>query len=71
MAVNKVEYGGNTLIDLTSDTVTANTLLQGSTAHDKSGEQINGAVQFITYYTGSSEPSASLGQNNDIYLKVV
>ncbi len=71
MARNKVVFGGETLIDLTADTVTANTLLQGSTAHDKSGEQINGAVQFITYYTGTTEPSASLGQNGDIYLKTV
>lgn len=71
MARNKVVYGGETLIDLTADTVTANTLLQGSIAHDKSGEQISGAVQFITYYTGTTEPSATLGQNGDIYLKTV
>ncbi len=25
---------------------------------------------FITYYTGTSAPSASLGNNGDIYLKV-
>lgn len=71
MARNKVVYGGETLIDLTADTVTANTLLQGSTAHDKSGAVINGAVQFITYYTGTTAPSASLGQNGDIYLQTV
>lgn len=71
MARNKVVYGGETLIDLTADTVTANTLLQGSTAHDKSGAVISGAVQFITYYTGTTDPSASLGQNGDIYLKTV
>lgn len=29
------------------------------------------ADEVITYYTGSSEPSASLGENGDIYLKVV
>lgn len=71
MAKNKVIYDGQTLIDLTGDTVTANTLLSGATAHDRSGVQISGSVQFITYYTGTSDPSASLGNNGDIYLKRV
>lgn len=44
MAVNRVDYGGNTLIDLTADTVTAETLLQGHTAHGKDGEMIIGAL---------------------------
>ena len=44
MAVNKVEYGGSTLIDLTSDTVTADNLLSGYTAHDKSGTLITGTL---------------------------
>ena len=42
MAVNKVEYGDTTLIDLTSDTVTKETLLVGATAHTASGESISG-----------------------------
>ena len=42
MAVNKVIYHGNTLLDLTSDTVTPSTLLKGITAHDKSGARITG-----------------------------
>ena len=29
------------------------------------------AIPFVTYYTGSSTPSGSLGSNNDLYLKVV
>lgn len=45
MAINKVEYNGNTLIDLTSDTVTAETLAEGVTAHDKSGAVIVGTMQ--------------------------
>lgn len=71
MAVNKVNFGTTTLIDISNDTVTANTLLSGSTAHDNTGTQINGAVTFVTYYTGSSTPSSSLGSNGDIYLKTV
>lgn len=27
--------------------------------------------EIITYYTGSTAPSSSLGENGDIYLKVV
>lgn len=42
MAINKVVYGGNTLIDLTGDTVTAEQLAKGVTAHDKSGAVITG-----------------------------
>lgn len=42
MAINKVIYGSNTLIDLTPDSVTPETLQQGITAHDKSGEIITG-----------------------------
>ena len=39
---NKIVYGGETLIDLTADTVSADTLAQGITAHDKSGAIITG-----------------------------
>ena len=37
MAINKVIYGGETLIDLTGDTVTADKILSGFTAHDTGG----------------------------------
>ncbi len=40
--INKVIYGGNTLIDLTGDTITESDLAYGVTAHDKSGVQITG-----------------------------
>lgn len=43
MAINKIIYGGNTLLDLTGDTITANDLAYGVTAHDRSGAQITGA----------------------------
>ena len=42
MAVNKVIFGSETLIDLTNDTVQADKLAQGFTAHDKSGAIITG-----------------------------
>lgn len=46
MAINKVIYGGNTLIDLTADTVTADKMLTGTTAHDKSGAVITGTCDY-------------------------
>ena len=42
MAVNKVVLGSETLLDLTGDTVTRDTLLAGHTAHNAAGEQIEG-----------------------------
>ena len=44
--ISKVVYGGKTLIDLTSDTVTADKVLSGYTAHDKSGAAITGTCTF-------------------------
>lgn len=45
-SVNKVIYGGNVLIDLTTDTVTADKLLKGTTAHDKAGDIITGTCEY-------------------------
>jgi hypothetical protein len=42
LAVNKVIYDGETLIDLTEDTVTEETLDESATAHDASGTKITG-----------------------------
>ena len=46
MAVNRVDYNNNTLIDLTSDTVTAADLPAGVTAHDGSGTPITGTANY-------------------------
>lgn len=53
--INKVVYGGNTLIDLTSDTITAADLASGVTAHDKSGATITGTN---TYDSDTSDDTA-------------
>lgn len=44
MAINKVEYAGKVLLDLTEDTVTEDQLLENTVAHDKTGKQIVGAL---------------------------
>lgn len=45
MAYNKIVLKGQTLIDLTGDTVTPDTLVVGATAHDKTGVQITGTME--------------------------
>lgn len=44
--INKVVYGDQTLLDLTADTVTANKILTGYTAHAASGASITGNCDF-------------------------
>ena len=54
MAVSRVDYFGETLIDLENDTVTAEDLAEGVTAHDASGNPIVGVavkVDITQYYT--------------------
>ena len=58
MAYNKVIYGGTTLIDLTSDTVTEDDILAGKKAHDKSGAQITGTC---TYDSDTTDATAAAG----------
>lgn len=61
MGNSKIVYYGETLIDLTGDTVEAAKLLKGITAHDKKGEKITGtfeaadpyAIIGVTYPEGS------------------
>lgn len=45
MSVNKVTYAGNTLIDLTGDTVTSDKLLEGVQAHKADGTIITGTIK--------------------------
>lgn len=52
MAVNKVEINGDTVVDLTEDTVSPDTLLEGETAHDKSGAIITGRLMMPVISVG-------------------
>ena len=44
MAVNKVVFGTTVLVDLMSDTVTSDKMLNGYTAHDRSGAVVTGNI---------------------------
>ena len=57
--INKVIYGGNTLIDLTADTLDAEHLLAPYTGHDKSGAPITGAC---TFDADTSDATAKVGE---------
>ena len=62
---SKVMYGNQVVIDLTGDTVAANKMLSGSTAHDADGEVIVGTLAFTpagTYTPGTTDQTISSGQ---------
>lgn len=56
---SKVIFAGETLIDLTSDTVEAGKLLKGITAHDKSGAPVTGSC---TFDADTSDGTAAEGE---------
>ena len=62
----------------TAVTVSASELVSGTLSISDNGTSdcanyasVNVNIPFVTYYTGSTDPSSSLGSNGDIYLKVV
>lgn len=61
MAVNHVIINGETVVDLRNDTVTPQTLLSGTTAHNAAGEKIAGSV--VTAPASTTTPKA-LGTAN-------
>lgn len=51
MAISKVEFAGEVLIDLTGDTVSAETTLAGFNGHGADGEPFSGSVDLSVYAT--------------------
>ena len=60
MAINKVIYDGTTLIDLTSDTVTADKVLSGYTLHLASGATATGSCDFDVDSSGATATVAEV-----------
>lgn len=69
MAINKVIFGGETLIDLTGDTVTPDKLAQGVTAHDKSGEIIEGTNTFDSDTQDATAAQAEILEGKTAYVR--
>lgn len=69
--INKVIFGGNTLIDLTADTVDAAHLLAPYTAHDKSGAPITGACTFDADTSDANATAAEILLNKTAYVNGV
>ena len=67
--VSKVVYGGNTLIDLTSDTVKADKVLSGYTAHGADGEIITGTCTFDANTQDATATDAEIINGKIAYVR--
>ncbi|MCQ2220063.1 MAG: hypothetical protein MJZ12_01645 [Prevotella sp.] len=65
---NKVVYGGKTLIDLTGDTVEADKILSGYTAHDKSGAAITGSCAFDANTSDATAAASEILNTKTAYV---
>lgn len=68
MAISKITLNGVTQIDLTPTTATAADVASGKTFLDAAGVQTTGSLVVNRYYTGTSTPTSSIGNNGDLYL---
>lgn len=74
---NKAVINGTTYLDLSSDTVTANSMLDGVTAHDKNGAAITGNIPTLDFPSPQSSAASgytSLGNQpvstSDRYINI-
>lgn len=67
--VSKVVYFGETLIDLTNDTVEPSKLLKGFTSHDKSGAPITGTSTFDADTQDATATAAEILKTKTAYVK--
>lgn len=66
--VNKVIYGGQTLIDLTGDTVAQDQVLSGVTFHDKSGATLTGTCDYDSNTTDATASAGEILLNKTAYI---
>lgn len=65
------DVGGGTIVEITATQIsgTKSITANGTGIDVTSYAAVDVAVPIVTYYTGSSAPSSSLGANGDIYLQ--
>lgn len=68
MANNKIIFGNDVLIDLTSDTVDAAHLLSGKTAHDRSGAIITGSCTYDADTTDATAVAGEILASKTVYV---
>lgn len=71
MANNKIIFGNEVLIDLTADSVDAEHLLSGKTAHDKSGAIITGTCTFDSDTTDATAVAGEILSGKTAYVNAV
>ena len=69
MAISKVVYGGQTLIDLTADTVTEAKMLKGAKAHGADGEPIVGTCEYDANTQDATATDAEILAGKTAYNK--
>lgn len=69
MAISKVVYGSNVLIDLTADTIEADKLLKGITAHGPDGEPITGSCEYDANTQDATATAAEILSGKIAYNK--
>lgn len=69
MAVSKVVYGGEVLIDLTSDTVTKDKVLKGYTTHGANGEPITGTCEYDANTQDATAADAEILNGKTAYVR--
>lgn len=69
MAISKVVYGGNVLIDLTSDTVTADKILKSYTTHGSDGEKITGTCPYDADTSDATAADSEILAGKTAYVK--
>lgn len=69
MAISKVIYGGETLLDLTADTVVKEKLLKGYTAHGANGELVTGTCEFDANTQDATATAAEILSGKTAYNK--
>lgn len=71
MAISKVIYGGETLIDLTADTIKKDKILKGYTAHGADGEAITGTCEYDANTQDATASEAEILTGKTAYNKGV